>query len=68
MLLVVADLFDNVFFHGSHFVVAVVVAVVVYFECVDFVVFAAGIDIAAVHTLFVDCVQQFLRLLLLLLI
>ena len=35
------------------FAVAVVAgAVVVYFECVDFVVFAAG----AVHTLFVDCV------------
>ena len=43
------------FFYGNDFVVAigiVVVAVVVYFECVDFVVFAAG----AVHILSVDCV------------
>ena len=37
-------------FYGNDFAVAV--AVVVYFEYVDFVVFAAG----AVHTLFVDCV------------
>ena len=42
------------FFDGNDIVVAVaaVVVVVVYFKCVDFVVFAAG----AVHTLFVDCV------------
>ena len=42
------------FFYGDDFVTAVaaVVAVVVYFECVDFVVFAGG----TVHTLFVDCV------------
>ena len=41
-------------FYGNDFVVAVafVVAVVLYFEYVDFVLFAAG----AVHTLFVDCV------------
>ena len=42
-------------FNDNDFVV-VVVAVVVYFECVDFVVFAASIDNAAVHALFVDCV------------
>ena len=36
--------------------VAAVVAIIVYFECIDFVAFAAGIDVAAVHTLFVDCV------------
>ena len=54
----------NVFFYGNDFVVvvAVAVAIVLYFEYVDFVVFAAG----AVHTLFVYCVQQLLRLLLLL--
>ena len=42
------------FYYGDDFVVpvAAVVAVVVYFECVDFVVFAAG----AVYALFVDCV------------
>ena len=42
------------FFYGNDFVVAVavVVSVVLYFEYVDFVVFAAG----AVHTLFGDCV------------
>ena len=42
------------FFYGNDFVVpvAVAVAVVLYFEYVDFAVFAAG----AVHTLFVDCV------------
>ena len=43
------------FFYGNDFVVAiaiVVVALVVYFECVDFIVFAAG----AAHTLSVDCV------------
>ena len=41
-------------FYGNGFVdaVALVVAVVVYFECFDFVVFAAG----AVHTMFADCV------------
>ena len=39
------------FYCGDDFVVAVV-AVVVYFECVDFVVFVAG----AIYTLFVDCV------------
>ena len=41
-------------FYGNDFVVAVIVAVavVLYFEYVDFVVFAAG----AVHTLFVHCV------------
>ena len=44
----------NVFFYGNDFVVVVTVAVaiVLYFEYVDFVVFAAG----AVHTLFVYCV------------
>ena len=49
VLLIVA-----VFFDGNDFVivVAAVVAVAVYFECVDFVVFATG----AVHSLFVDCV------------
>ena len=42
------------FYYGDGFVVpvAAVVAVVVYFECADFVVFAAG----AVYALFVDCV------------
>ena len=42
------------FYYGDDFVVAVaaVVAVVVYFECVDFVVFPAG----AAYALFVDCV------------
>ena len=41
------------FFYGNDFVstVAVVVAVVVYFQYVDFVVFAAG----AVYASFVDC-------------
>ena len=41
-------------FYGNNFVVAVavVIAAIVYFECVDFVLFAAG----AVHRLFVDCV------------
>ena len=41
-------------FYGNDLVAAaaVVVAVVLCFEYVDFVVFAAG----AVHTLFVDCV------------
>ena len=41
-------------FYGNDFVfaLAVVVAVVLYFEYVDFVKFAAG----AIHTLFVDCV------------
>ena len=40
-------------FYGDYFVAfAVVIAAVVYFECVDFVLFAAG----AVHRLFVDCV------------
>ena len=41
-------------FYGNDFVVAVAVvaAVVLYFEYVDFVAFAAG----AVHTLLVDCV------------
>ena len=56
MLLVVALLFDVVFFDGNDFVVTVVVAAVVHFECVDFVVFADGIDVVAVHTLFADCV------------
>ena len=44
----------NVFFYGSDFVVvvAVAIAIVLYFEYVDFVVFAA----VAVHTLFVYCV------------
>ena len=56
MLLVVAVLFDVVFFDGNDFVFTVVFEVVVYFECIDFVVFAAGIDAAAVHTLLVDCV------------
>ena len=43
------------FFFGNDFAVAVavVIAVVVYFEDVDFVLFAAG----AVRTLFVDCVS-----------
>ena len=43
------------FYYGDDFVVAVaaVIAVVVYFECVDFVVFAAG----AVYALFVDCLS-----------
>ena len=43
------------FFYGNDFVVvvAVAVAIVLYFEYVDFVVFTAG----AVHTLFVYCVQ-----------
>ena len=42
------------FYYGDDFVVAVaaVVAVVVYFECFDFVVFATG----AAYALFVDCV------------
>ena len=42
------------FFYGNDFVVAVavVVAVVVYFQHVDFVVFAAG----AVYASFIDCV------------
>ena len=40
------------FFYGNDFVAAVVFAVVLYFEYVDFIAFAAG----AVHTLFVDCV------------
>ena len=41
-------------FYGNDFVfaVAVFVAIVLYFEYVDFVKFAAG----AIHTLFVDCV------------
>ena len=40
-------------FYDDYFVAfAVVIAAVVYFECVDFVLFAAG----AVHRLFVDCV------------
>ena len=47
-------------FDDNDFVVAVavVVLVVVYFESVNFVVFAAGIDVATVHTLFVDCFQE----------
>ena len=42
------------FFYGNDFVaaVAVVLAVVVYFEYVDLAVFVAG----AVHTLLIDCV------------
>ena len=43
------------FFYGNDFVVVVVavaVAIVLYSEYIDFVVFAAG----AVHTLFVYCV------------
>ena len=42
------------FFYGNYFVVvvAVAVAIVLFFVYVDFVVFAAG----AVHTLFVYCV------------
>ena len=42
------------FFYGNDFVVvvAVAVAIVLYFEYVDFVVFTAG----AVHTLLVYCV------------
>ena len=48
------------FFDSNDFVVAVaaIVAVVAYFECVDFVAFAAG----AVHTLFVDCVPAFVEI------
>ena len=47
-------------FDDNDFVVAVavVVLVVVYFESVNFVVFAAGIDVATVHTLFVDCFPE----------
>ena len=56
VLLAVAVLFDVVFFGGNDFVVAVVVAVVVCFECVHFAVLAPGINAAAVHTLFADCV------------
>ena len=37
-------------------VAVIVVAVVVYFECIDFVVLAAGIDVAAVNTLFIYCI------------
>ena len=47
------------FFDGNDFVAATaaaVVAVVVYFKFVDFVVNAAGFDVAAIHTLFVDWV------------
>ena len=41
------------FFYGNYFVVvAFAVAIVIYFEYVDFVVFAA----CAAHTLFVYCV------------
>ena len=45
------------FFGRNDFAVAaaVAVAVVVCFECVDFIVFDPGIDVAAVHTLFSDC-------------
>ena len=50
-IVVVVAFVDVVFDHDYIVCVAVVAgAVVVYFECVDFVVFAAG----AVHTLFVD--------------
>ena len=62
MLLIVAALFDVVFFDGNHFIVVVIVAVVVYFECVDFVVFTAGIDVSAIHKLFVDCVPAIVEI------
>ena len=46
------------FFDGNDFVVAVafVVAVVVNFDCVDFVALASGINDAAVHVSFVGFV------------
>ena len=44
------------FFGGNAFVDVVAVAVVVNFQCVDFVALAAGIDVAAVLALFVDFV------------
>ena len=46
-MLVVAELFDVVFFDGNDFAVAAVVAVVVNIECDDFVALAAGIDLAS---------------------
>ena len=51
-------------FDDNDFVVAVavVVLVVVYFESVNFVVFAAGIDVATVHTLFVDCFPEVIEI------
>ena len=48
------------FFDGNDFVVAVavVVALIVYFDCVDFVVFAAGIDTAAASSCWVLAVVE----------
>ena len=47
VLLVVAVLFDVVFFDSNDFIVAVAVAVVVIFECVDFVALAASVTLVA---------------------
>ena len=48
------------FFDGNDSVVAVavVVALIVYFDCVDFVVFAAGIDVAAASSCWVLAVVE----------
>ena len=48
------------FFDGNDSVVAVavVVALIVYFDCVDFVVFAAGIDTAAASSCWVLAVVE----------
>ena len=61
-LLVIAVLFDVVFYGGNDFVVAfivvaaVVVAAVINFDCYDFVALTAGIDVAAAYLSFADFV------------
>ena len=46
-------------FCGDDFIVAVAVAAVAHFECADFVVLGAGLDVVAVHASFVDFVSSF---------
>ena len=62
-----SNLFFRLYLLLLHFLMlcccfAVVVAIIVYFECVDFVAFAAGIDVTAAHTLFVDCFLAFVEI------